>query len=120
MPSEPEGERLDQHAEHVDDSFLDILKEMRYGSGDNPQRKRKKKVDVAPGKSVTGADFRGDQAGPSGEDAKKDSRKKKSNEPERDDAESNSDEEESSEENQNESPESDGSDEEPVTQRNKK
>ena len=39
--------------------FLEILKEMRCGNGDQEgtKRKRKRKIDVAPGKSITGADF---------------------------------------------------------------
>ena len=42
-----------------DASFLEILKEMRCGNGDQEgtKRKRKRKIDVAPGKSITGADF---------------------------------------------------------------
>lgn len=43
----------------VDASFLDILNEMRYGNDDEEKarKKRKRKIDVAPGKSIIGNDF---------------------------------------------------------------
>jgi len=58
LPKEASGEKDDTStdAAALDDSFMDILKEMRYETG-NPQKKRKKKVNVEPGKSVTGLDF---------------------------------------------------------------
>lgn len=40
----------------IDNSFTDLLKQMRYDTGDT-QRKRKRKVNVKPGKSVIGADL---------------------------------------------------------------
>lgn len=46
----------DAQAQGIDESFTSILKEMRYGPGEQT-RKRRKKVNVEPGKSVSGADF---------------------------------------------------------------
>lgn len=43
----------------VDDSVIDLLKEMRYGSGET-KTQRKKKVNVVPGKSVSGINFETD------------------------------------------------------------
>ena len=37
----------------VDASFIEFLKEMRYGN----ETEQKKKLNVAPGKSITGKDF---------------------------------------------------------------
>lgn len=39
----------------VDDAFVQILKEMRYDSV--PQIRKRKKINVSPGKSIKGADF---------------------------------------------------------------
>ena len=42
----------------IDASFLEVLKEKRYGDeGEQTRRKRKRKIDIAPGKSIRGADF---------------------------------------------------------------
>ena len=54
---EPENVNDGAVEESLDDSFMSLLKEMRYGPENMPSRKRKKKVTVEPGKSVSGADF---------------------------------------------------------------
>jgi len=42
----------------IDASFLEVLREKRYGDeGEQTRRKRKRKIDIAPGKSIRGADF---------------------------------------------------------------
>lgn len=60
LPEEPtaETETEDQSAaSDLDGSFISLLKEMRYGPEKVQTKKRKKKVTVEPGKSVSGADF---------------------------------------------------------------
>jgi len=53
LPKVPEP--VDEAVQVVDDSLVSLLKEMRY---EEPKpSKRKKKLDVAPGKSVRGCDF---------------------------------------------------------------
>ena len=54
----PNGERVtNEGVSESDASFLELLKEMGYGNGDQEETKRKRKIDFAPGKSITGADF---------------------------------------------------------------
>ena len=59
LPKEKKIENNENKAQGeaaVDDAIIQILKEMRYDSG--PEiKKRKKKVSVSPGKSIKGVDF---------------------------------------------------------------
>ena len=59
LPKEKQIENPVNKAENeaaVDDAFIQILKEMRYDS--IPEiRKRKKKINVSPGKNIKGTDF---------------------------------------------------------------
>lgn len=63
LPSNPEnsdrGETETDRGEIMDTTLTNMLKELRYGE-DLEQRKRKKKVNVEPGKSVRTQDFEGD------------------------------------------------------------
>lgn len=45
----------------MDDSVVSLLKEMRYGDGTVTKRARKRKVNVAPGKSVQASDVSQDE-----------------------------------------------------------
>ena len=56
LPAEPQATEEDKSEEAMDDSLMEILKEIRYGSGPMP-RKRKKRMTVEAGKSITGQDF---------------------------------------------------------------
>jgi len=57
------GESNEGGARDMDESFLNVLREMRYD--ENPtQRKRKRRIDVDPGRSVSGADFPEDEEMP--------------------------------------------------------
>ncbi|CAH2104403.1 unnamed protein product [Euphydryas editha] len=46
------GEDLDEHESAVEDSVVTLLKEMRYGSMNIVEPRRKRKLNVLPGKSV--------------------------------------------------------------------
>lgn len=70
---EPEPEEASaQAARHIDTSLVNLLESLRYGKQDS--RNRKRKVDVQPGKSITGRDFLVNEA--SGSKGTSDVRKK--------------------------------------------
>ena len=77
----------------LDETFRDLLQTMRFGNESQTVRKRKKKIDVQPGKSVTGKDYDEEQDEKTGSSETDDSNSNDS-EAEIQNAENSSDEEE--------------------------
>ena len=81
LPKEKQVEKQSNKAEDeaaVDDAIIEILKDMRYDSA--PVVRKRKKINVSPGKSIKGIDFESSEEQDKGTDENGGKRKNGSNE----------------------------------------